>query len=382
MRLVYLASHPIQYHSPLFRALARQCDFEAWFAHRQDAAGQSAAGYGTAFEWDVELLGGYRHRFLHNVAGKPSVGRFNGCNTPEVADWLTQTRPQALVVGGWNLRSYWQAIAAAKRLRIPVFARSDSQSQPGDGRWRRLLRQIVHRPLLRSLDGFLAAGVHANAYLRTLGVPSRRIHVVPHTVDVARFAAGVPLRAATREALDAGERLAVLFVGRLVLGKRVDMLIEAVRGLSRHNVVLWIVGDGPQRAVLQAQAAKAGIAVGFLGFRNQTELPALYAAADLLVLPSDSETWGLVVNEALAAGCNALVSPAVGCGPDLSAFGPAVLVCGPGVEGLRSGLCDMLSGADPAARSVARAAAVAAFAPDEAARRLLCAVGCDVAAKP
>ncbi len=382
MKLVYLASHPIQYHAPLFRALARQCDFEAWFAHRQDAAGQSAAGYGTAFEWDVELLGGYRHRFLPNVAAKPSVGSFDGCNTPEVADWLAHTRPQALVVGGWNLRSYWQAIAAAKRLRIAVFARSDSRSLPGDGRWRRLLRQIVHRPLLRSLDGFLAAGEHANTYLRALGIPSRRIHIVPHTVDVARFAAGIPLRAATRTALEAGDRRVVLFVGRLVLGKRVDMLIEALRGMSGHNVVLWIVGDGPQSAVLQAQAATAGIAVRFLGFRNQSELPAVYAAADLLVLPSDSETWGLVVNEALAAGCNALVRPAVGCGPDLSAFGPAVSVCGPGVEDLRAGLLDMLTRSDTAATSAARAAAVAAFAPDESARRLLCAVDCDVAARP
>lgn len=374
MKLIYLASHPIQYHAPLFRALAQACDFEAWFAHRQDAAGQAAAGYGTAFDWDVELLAGYRHRFLSNLARAPSVSHFNGCHTPQVRRWLEHAPPHALVVGGWNLRSYWQAIGAARRLRIPVYARSDSQRLPGDGRWRSVLRQLVHRPMLRQLDGFLAAGIRSGEYLRSLGIPARRIHIVPHTVDVQRFAAGQPQRAAIRAAFDAATRPVVLYVGRLIKPKRVDLLIEAMRGLPAHSAELWIVGDGPEQQALRAQAEASGIAFVFLGFRNQSELPALYAAADLLVLPSDNETWGLVVNEALAAGCSVVVSPSVGCGPDLSAFAPAVAVAPPGVEGLRDQLLEAFRDGHSSASARARSAAVASFSPDEVVRRMLAAL--------
>lgn len=65
-------------------------------------------------------------------------------------------------------------------------------------------------------------------------------------------------------------------------------------------------------------AAEAGIPAHFHGFANQSELPAIYAAADVIVLPSDArETWGLVINEAMACGVPAVVSDTVGCGPDL-----------------------------------------------------------------
>src|SRR6266481_4412295 len=85
MRLGILTSHPIQYQAPWFRALAKETDLEVFFAHQPDAA-QQGNGFGTAFQWDVDLLSGYQHRFLKNVAKKPSASRFIGCDTPEIAD--------------------------------------------------------------------------------------------------------------------------------------------------------------------------------------------------------------------------------------------------------------------------------------------------------
>lgn len=370
MKLVYLASHPIQYHAPLFRALSAHCDFEAWFAHRQDAHGQAAAGYVRAFDWDVDLLDGYRHAFLRNIARQPGVSTFSGCDTPEVGRRLAEARPDALVVGGWNLKAYWQARAAARRLGIPVFARTDSQPMPGDGRWRRMLRQVVHRIALRGFDGFLAAGERSMDHLRALGIDPRRIAVVPHTVDVARFAVAVAQRDAHRTALDAGTRTVLVFVGRLIPMKRVDLLLAALRGLPAESAVLWIVGDGPLRAELERRSA--GLPVRFLGFRNQSELPALLAAADVLALPSERDTWGLVVNEMLATGGRALVSLSAGCGPDLSRFGDAVrrVPDGGWGEALRA-----LAGGPPSRGGADVAAAVRWFEPAAAARALIVAVG-------
>ena len=76
-----------------------------------------------------------------------------------------------------------------------------------------------------------------------------------------------------------------------------------------------------------------GVNVRMLGFVNQSELPGIYASADVLVVPSDfRETWGLVVNEAMACGTPAVVSVAVGCAPDLIMEGltGAIFPCGPG----------------------------------------------------
>jgi glycosyltransferase involved in cell wall biosynthesis len=369
MKLIYLASHPIQYHAPLFRALAGRCAFEAWFAHRQDAQGQAAAGYATPFEWDVDVLSGFAGRFLHNVAREPSVQRFGGCDVPDIAGLLAQARPDALVVGGWNLKVYWQARRAARGLGIPVFARSDSQRMPGDGLVRRIGRQLVHRVMLRGFDGFLVAGTRSTDYLRGLGIPPARIAVVPHTIDVARFAAARARRDGVRAALDAGTRRVLLFVGRLVPMKRAGRLVAAMQGRDPGREVLWIVGDGPLRAALEAQAASTGAPVRFLGFRNQSELPELMAAADLLVLPSQRDTWGLVVNEALAAGTPALVDRSAGCAPDLGRFAPAVRVCD---DDLAAALGTPESAG--AALEHARQQAVASFAPDAAASALLAAL--------
>jgi glycosyltransferase involved in cell wall biosynthesis len=165
-----------------------------------------------------------------------------------------------------------------------------------------------------------------------------------------------------------------VFVGRLVPMKRVDLLLAAVAALPRDCCTAWVVGDGPLRA--QLERAAAGLPVRFLGFRNQSELPALLAAADLLVLPSARDTWGLVVNEMLAAGGRALVSESAGCAGDLPAFGPAVRVFAPGglPAALAQAVAALASGADERAVDAAREAALAWFAPTATAEALLAAV--------
>ena len=119
MRLGILASHPIQYQAPWFRALAKETDLHVFFAHRQSAVEQGKAGFGVPFDWDVDLLSGYRHTFLSNVARVPGVNRFGGCDTPQIATEIERGRFDAFIVPGWYLKSYWQAIRACRRNRTP-----------------------------------------------------------------------------------------------------------------------------------------------------------------------------------------------------------------------------------------------------------------------
>lgn len=356
-RIGFLVSHPIQYYTPIFRELARRCDLTVFFAHRQDAGAQARAGYGVAFDWDVDLLSGYESHFLRNVARSPSTQTFSGCNTPEIADSIESGGFDAFVVPGWSLRSYWQAVQACRRSQTPIMVRGDSQLAGQRGGVTRSIKGVVFPHLLKRFDACLYVGQRNREYLEHYGVPPSRLFFSPHCVDNDAF--GKASAASHDEAAEGrrGGRRRVLFVGRLVESKRPMDLVQAVARLvaQRQPVELVIAGAGDLQAQIEEVARADRVDVEFLGFVNQSRLPAVYAAADVLVLPSMAvETWGLVVNEAMACGIPAVVSDAVGCGPDLIE---------PGVTGAVAPLGDVDALADAIASVLAfgRAATVRAL---------------------
>src|SRR5260221_3257269 len=188
-RIGFLLSHPIQYYAPIFRELATRCDLAVFFAHRQTAEQQARAGFGTAFDWDVDLLSGYESRFLVNVARQPSTDRFGGCDTPGVADGIARGKFDAVVVPGWGLRSYSQAAQACRRLGVPVLVRGDSQLGGRRNLAVRLAKAVVFPHLLRRFDGFLYVGQRHREYLLHYGAPADRMFFSPHCVDNDVFAA-------------------------------------------------------------------------------------------------------------------------------------------------------------------------------------------------
>lgn len=326
-RLAVLASHPIQYYGPLFRELAKSVDLYVFFAHRATAQQQAAAGFGTAFEWDVDLTSGYEHSFLTNVSKAPGVDHFGGCDTPEIGKRLTDGKFDALLVSGWFLKTFLQGIWAAKRLGLPVLIRGDSQLEtprPGPKRW---LKELAYPPFLRSFDAALYVGQRSRAYYEHYRYPKARLFSSPHCVDTGWFAsrAGPKARAELRGRLGIGEAEKVaLFAGKLVPFKRPLDAVEICAAASAQGapVRLLVAGSGELEAALSDRARALKAPCDLLGFQNQSLMPAAYSAADALILPSDGhETWGLVCNEALACGAPLLVSDAAGCVDDLTGEG-------------------------------------------------------------
>ncbi len=325
MRLGVLATHPIQYHAPLYRALAEQLDLQVYFAHRQTAAGQAAAGFGVAFEWDIPLLDGYRYQFLTNEAARPSTEGFRGCNTPEIAAIIERERFDAFLVTGWNNQSFWQAMRACWRTGTPLMVRGDSQLATPRRWWLRAAKEGFYSWFIPRFDAYLVVGERAREYYLHYGADPAKMYFVPHFVDNAWFRAQAAAARQHGPDIRAGlgisaEAAVLLFVGKFIPKKRPADVITAADRLycSGHQVEVLFVGSGELEASLRDAAEQAAVPVHFAGFKNQSELPAYYAAADLLVLPSDGgETWGLVVNEAMACGLPAVVSDAAGCAPDL-----------------------------------------------------------------
>lgn len=324
MHLGIVTSHPIQYQAPLFRELAKRVDLTVYFAHRATGKDQAEAGFDVGFDWDTDLTSGFRHTFLKNVSSQPGIIRFAGCDTPSIGKFLAADKVDVLAVYGWHFKSYLQAAKAGRALGMPVMARTDSHLDTPRPLVKRAVKAIVHPVFLRRFDMFLPTGTRSAQYLRRYWVPESRIRIVPYCIDVDAFAPAAARRRVDRERLRAefgakdGEKI-VLFVGKLIALKEIPTLINALARLttSGQAVRLILAGSGPLAGELAVMANACSLPVTFVGFVNQTRMPEVYAAADVLVLPSSSETWGLVVNEAFACGLPAIVSDRVGCAPDM-----------------------------------------------------------------
>src|SRR5436190_2131419 len=178
-----VASHPVQYQTPWFRALAAAVDLTVFFCHQQSRADQAKAGFDTPFDWDVPLLDGYRSVWLRNVAADAGVDRWSGCDTPEIAYELAGRRFDACIINGWYLKSYVQALRASRRHRIPVLVRGDSQLVTPRPMLTRVAKALPYRWLLQRIDGHLYVGQRNAEYLRHYGVSPERLFFAPHFVD-------------------------------------------------------------------------------------------------------------------------------------------------------------------------------------------------------
>lgn len=323
-RLAILASHPIQYYAPLFRELANHIDLHVFYADTSTPEQQAAAGFGTGFEWDIDLTSGYSHSFLNNVAKVPSTSSFSGCDTPEVGARLREGQFGAVLATGWHLKSMLQGIWHAKRQGMQVLVRGDSHLDTPRGALKSAVKSLSYPLLLRVFDACLYVGKRNRAYYEHYGVEQARLFHSPHCVDNARFrdGASAEARASLRQRLGVGsdEKL-VLFSGKLLPFKRPLDVVDALAQVRRGglNASLVVAGSGPLEDEMRVRAQTQGVPLYFLGFQNQSAMPAAYAASDVMVLPSDQETWGLACNEALACGRGIVVSDRVGCGPDLAA---------------------------------------------------------------
>jgi glycosyltransferase involved in cell wall biosynthesis len=358
MRLAFVTSHPIQYYAPLFRALAQRLDLVVFFAHRATASDQAKAGFGVEFDWDVALLAGYAHEFLRNVARRPALDRLSGCDTTEIGERIREGQFDAVLVQGWYLKSFLQAVFAAKLQGLPVLVRGDSHLDTPRSALKRTAKSVAYPAFLRLFDAALHVGERSRAYWMHYGYPASRLFFSPHCVDAAWFAARATAqaRAELRARLGVGSDAKVaLFAGKLVPLKRpMDVVAAAARlKAGGRKLCLLISGAGPLESEMSAAARTAGVPIHMLGFCNQTMMPKAYAAADVLVLPSEQETWGLVANEALACGRAVVLSDAVGSAPDLADDGSAGRVFPVGnVGALADAIAEVLD-CPPSSRAIA-----------------------------
>ncbi len=327
--IAIVTSHPIQYQAPLWRELAQdgRVAFEVWFLTPHAVQPSRDREFGTTFSWDIDLLAGYSHRFLE-IEPDWSLNRFDGIRlvTPW-AELLRRHNVTALWIEGWRFRTLWLAVRAAHALGIPVWLRGESNDLAPEHWAKRVGKRVALQWYFSRVQRFLCIGSANRRFYRRFGIADHRLVPAPYCVDNERFAAAANKLRPDRDRIRAEWNIApdarcVLFCAKLIPKKRPFDLFKAacmIRNVDGAPLHLLWVGDGELHASLLTVSRTHGAPPStFTGFLNQSEVPRAFVAADCLVLPSDyGETWGLVVNEALASGLPAIVSDRCGCAEDI-----------------------------------------------------------------
>lgn len=283
------------------------------------------SGSGGEYAWSAVPADGFARVTVSPEGDSNNLGRRE--LTRRVWEVLDRVDPDVIAVAGWGDRGMRVAARWGHRRRVPMVLMSDSQHRDEVRVWWK--EWLKRRLVARFTAGFVAGTPHAD-YLAMLGMPRERIWLGYDVVDNDHFARGAEAARADADAMRTKMRLPpryFLTCARFVAKKNLAMLLDAYsvyRTTSGGDAwALVLVGDGELRPALEQQAARLGImeSVHLPGFKQYEELPAYYGLASAFVLPSIQDQWGLVVNEALAAGLPVLASEACGCVPDLLGAG-------------------------------------------------------------
>ncbi|WP_224999698.1 glycosyltransferase [Cesiribacter sp. SM1] len=335
-QLLVFDSHPVQYRVPVWQALEALHPGCVHVVYASDCSvrGFEDKGFGCTVAWDEPMLSGYSYTILNSEKGTPLSG-WGSLSGEGVSEIIKRLKPAAILLTGFNYRfdlvAYMQAIYKG----IPVWMRCETQDQASSrSKTKSLLRSLVYRTAYISLDKTFYIGELNKYHYLKHGISLKKLRPARYgTVDrfsgltntekeqirnLARAQAGV-----------APSAFVIGFSGKFIAKKNPDILFEMLRYLPdkmRRNIHLYFMGSGAMEIDLQCLAEGAceqlGVKSHFAGFVNQSQLTSHYLSMDLLVLPSrrQGETWGLVANEALQAGCGVIVSNAVGCSADFAGW--------------------------------------------------------------
>jgi glycosyltransferase involved in cell wall biosynthesis len=328
-RVVFLLSHPIQYFSPLFVEIAKQPDLNllVLYCTDENIKGHMDQGFGVNVKWDIPLLDGYNYKFLKNNSWKPGLFKgFFGLINFNVIKVLFKERNSLVIIQGWRYVTNVLAIVFGSLIGCKVCVRGDNPVKLERLKSNKLLlikKIILGSFLFKFIDYFLYVGKQNKEYYKFYGVPERKLIFTPHAVNNEMFRKeynrlkDIKIKTKVELGLPIDKSI-ILFAGKLISIKRPMDLLEAYKFLTNNNCALVFVGDGELKNEMNNFISNNNLGNVFItGFINQKAISKYYSIADIFVLPSQSETWGLVINEAMNFALPILASDTVGAVDDL-----------------------------------------------------------------
>ncbi len=326
-KVAIFLSHPIQYFSPLFEYISsnsKTVDLHVYYFSDYGVDGKGVDDFGIAYKWDIPLLDGYKYTFLkNNYKGHPWSGYF-GLTNFDVFSTLRNEKYDLVMTHGWHQFSNFLVFFAAKFYGIKFSIRGETPAMYESYKtgYKKLLRKVFLSQLFKRVDDFFYIGNQNYQFYRMFDINKNKLFFTPYSINneyfynchknnnIAKIKDSVGIK---------NNDPVFLFSGKLIKRKQPDMVIksfEIVRKIMPCHLI--IVGDGEMKEELITYQLKNKIKdVHFIGFVNQSKIHEYYSIADIFILPSYKETWGLVVNEAMCCECAILVSTLVGSSYDL-----------------------------------------------------------------
>lgn len=312
MKVLLLTNIISPYRIPLFNLIAREDDFE--FKVLVLAENEKNRKWKLAKE-----------KIQFNYEVLPGLHTFIRCrDLPIHLNWgllkrLIKYKSDIIILSGYESSSYWLALIYAKFLGKKLIFWNGSTLE--SSRSNNFLINTFRRLFIKNADTYLTYGTRAKEFLIHYGARPKRIVVGCNTVDIDYFIKESSQLASRKEEIKKEKGYpskVILFSGQLIPRKNLNVLLEAFKGIDKDDVGLIVLGDGPLKNKYLEWCQKNQLKnVFFEGFRPIEELPKYYTAADILVMPSLREVWGVVVNEAMACGLPVVVSSRAGVAPDL-----------------------------------------------------------------
>lgn len=303
LKVLFLVNIPSPYRVDFFNELGTLCDLTVLYERRAAADRDSSwSGHGATT---------FREVFLPGIRTKADAAL-----CPSVLKYLRDRSFDIVVVGGYSTPTGMLAIAALKALKIPFMLNVD-------GGFIREDHWLVGRAktwFIGSATAWLSTGMATSKYLAHYGARQEAIHEYPFTsvraADVATHPATMSEREDLRRTLGICEPRSIVSVGQFIHRKGFDVLIRAAAELDQ-NVGVYIIGGTETEEYSRLRADLQVTNVHFIGFLNADQLRQYYRAADLFVLPTREDVWGLVVNEAMAQGLPVVTTDRCGAGVEM-----------------------------------------------------------------
>lgn len=323
-KLAILTSHPIQYQAPLFRELAKNPEINStvFFCSKQGISKKKDPGFGIDFKWDIPLLDGYNYKFLKNFSPFPNVDNFWGLINPGIWNEIKKSNFDALLINGYANLSSWIGLITGWLTRTPILFRGETLLSKTNYWFKEKIKYLILSNLLKKVKACLPIGILSKDFYLHFGLTEDRLFMTPYTVDNDYFLQQAQFWKSKKEQIKkeigiTNDSPIILYSAKLIKRKRPMDLLKAFEDISEKAMLIF-VGDGALRQILEKHAQEKDIKnVFFLGFKNQSEISKYYAVADIFVLPSSFEPWGLVINEAMCFGLPVITTEETASSRDL-----------------------------------------------------------------
>lgn len=318
-KLAIIITHPIQYYVPIFQLLAKRCELKVFYTWgKMGIKAKHDPGFGKTIEWDLPLLDGYNYELLENISKDPGSHHGKGIINPDIIAKIKTFSPNVILVYGYIYHSHFKVMRHFKG-KIPIWFRGDSTLLDESSKWKAIAKKIYLKWVYSYVNKAFYVGTNNKAYFKKYGLRENQLSFAPHAIDNERFSEKrlLEVKELKIKLGYSSDDIVILYAGKFEAVKNLKILIEVFNSFNPlPKVKLLLVGNGTEEYKLKA-AAVNNPNIQFLDFQNQRFLPVVYSVCDIFCLPSYSETWGLAINEAMAAGKAIITSDKVGCAADL-----------------------------------------------------------------